>query len=507
MTAGVYCRLSKEDEDRTQESESIQNQRSLLLRYAAEQGWDVADVYCDEDYSGADRERPEFRRLIADARAGRLDVVLVKTQSRFTRDMELVEKYLHGLFPLWGVRFVAVVDNVDTAVKGNKKARQINGLINEWYLEDLSENIRAVFDDKRRAGQYIGSFPLYGYRKDPGDRNRLVVDPEAAGVVRQIFGLYLSGLGKQRIAAALNAQGVPNPTRYKRLMGLDYANGGERDGDGAWSRTTVGRILRERMYTGDLVQGRRRKASYKSKTLVSVPREEWVVVPNTHEAIIDKAAFAAVQRLLDGHTKSDGTGRAHLLAGRAKCLDCGGALSKASTTYQGRRRSYLRCPKCGCSIRQDALEEAVTGLLRGYLERWRDPGAAERLARTAGAGGRREALEREAQALAREEERRSKALRSLYLDRTQGVLGEEEFRELNRAYLDERESLRQRLAAVETELERGAEAAIGLEARVEAWLDLDPVPRELVAECVARVEVGRRDKATGEQTVKITWAF
>lgn len=161
--AAVYCRLSKEDEEKTaRESESIRNQRALLLAWAAEHGYRIYRVYTDEDYSGIDRARPGFNAMLADARAGRFEVILAKTQSRFTRDMELVEKYLHGLFPEWGVRFIAVLDHVDTCDPAGKKARQINGLINEWYLEDLSGNVRAVLDHKRRSGSYIASFALYG---------------------------------------------------------------------------------------------------------------------------------------------------------------------------------------------------------------------------------------------------------------------------------------------------------------------------------------------------------
>lgn len=153
MLCAVYARLSKEDEEKKSESESIQNQKSILVRYALEQGWEVYQIYCDEDYSGADSLRPDFNRMLEDARQGLFQVILCKSQSRFTRDMELVEKYIHGLFPLWGIRFIAVADNADTEVRGNKKARQINGLINEWYLEDLSENVRMVLDLKRREGQ------------------------------------------------------------------------------------------------------------------------------------------------------------------------------------------------------------------------------------------------------------------------------------------------------------------------------------------------------------------
>ena len=216
--AALYCRLSEEDRNKGEndDSASIQNQKAMLLQYAAEQGWTVYDIYSDDDYAGADRSRPAFQRLIADARDGRFDIVLCKTQSRFTRELELVEKYLHNLFPRWGIRFVGLVDNADTANKGNKKARQINGLVNEWYLEDLSENIRSVLDNKRKNGLHIGSFALYGYRKDPEHKGRLLIDEEAAQVVREVFSLYAQGWGKTAIARILNDRGVPNPTAYKQ---------------------------------------------------------------------------------------------------------------------------------------------------------------------------------------------------------------------------------------------------------------------------------------------------
>ena len=216
MKAAIYCRLSKEDEeqekkDREKESESIQNQKSMLINYAIEKGYDIYHIYSDEDYSGIDRDRPDFNRMIEAASQQKFDIILEKTQSRFTRDMELVEKYLHGKFVEWGIRFIAVVDHVDTADETNKKSRQINGLVNEWYLEDLSNNVRSVLTHKRREGKYIGTFALYGYTKDPADNNHLLVDLEAAEVVRRIFTLYLSGNGTTRIARILNEEGIPSP--------------------------------------------------------------------------------------------------------------------------------------------------------------------------------------------------------------------------------------------------------------------------------------------------------
>ena len=166
---GVYCRLSDEDRDKknvNDDSDSIQNQKSMLLKYALNNSWEVVDIYSDDDYSGAGTYRPDFERMIRDCESGRINLVLCKTQSRFSRDMEIIEKYLHNKFVEWGVRFISIVDNADTNIKGNKKARQINGLINQWYLEDLSANIKDSLSNKRDDGLFMGSFAPYGYMKD-----------------------------------------------------------------------------------------------------------------------------------------------------------------------------------------------------------------------------------------------------------------------------------------------------------------------------------------------------
>ena len=333
--AAVYCRLSKEDEEKTaRESESIRNQRALLLAWAAEHGYRIYRVYTDEDYSGIDRARPGFNAMLADARAGKFEVILAKTQSRFTRDMELVEKYLHGLFPEWGVRFIAVLDHVDTCDPAGKKARQINGLINEWYLEDLSGNVRAVLDHKRRSGSYIASFALYGYRKDPQDHSRLLPDEPAAQVVRQIFALYLQGNGAGRIAQTLNAQGVPPPSAYRAVS----AGQPRPTPAPLWCKATVRRILSTQTYAGDLEQGRVRKLNYKSRRVIRLPREDWIIVPGTHVPLISRADFAAVQARLAAHGGQTAAAR-HPLAGLVRCAVCGGKMELTGTAA----RRYFRC--------------------------------------------------------------------------------------------------------------------------------------------------------------------
>lgn len=187
-----YCRLSEEDRNKSKdtESESIKNQKKLLEDYAKEKGWEVYDTYIDEDWSGSERARPEFNRLIRDAEARKFDIVLCKKQNRFCRDSELVERYIHGKFVLWGIRFVSIVDHADTNDRSNKKARQVNALIDEWYLEDESYDIKCVFQNKRLRGEYIGAFALYGFKKDPANKNHLLVDKAVTNNVQTIFNLY-----------------------------------------------------------------------------------------------------------------------------------------------------------------------------------------------------------------------------------------------------------------------------------------------------------------------------
>ncbi|MCI9171090.1 MAG: recombinase family protein [Lawsonibacter sp.] len=512
MLCAIYTRLSKEDEDKHQpESESIQNQKSLLTRYAVDHGWDIYSIFCDEDFSGVDSDRPDFNRMIEAAKQKKFQIILCKSQSRFTRDMELVEKYIHGLFPIWGIRFIAVADNADTEVKGNKKARQINGLVNEWYLEDLSENVRMVFDLKRREGKYIGGFPIYGYRKDPADKNHIIPDPEAAEVVRQIYQWSLEGHGRQNIAYLLNQRGIPNPTRYKTERGWT-CNHPIKNDCGLWNKVTVGRILTNEMYTGVMIQGRRRKVSYKSKVIIDTPESKWYRVEGTHEAIIDRATFEAVQRGLKLRTRTDGTGETHLLAGLVKCADCGSTMSKCSNG----KRAYLRCKLYAdsgsqklCarhSVRLDQLIDLISERIRYYVQTYYqlDPKDLQPQKDT-----RREALEQEQKSLSAQMEKRSQALKTLYLDRVAGILSEGQFVELNQTFLDEKGCLERRLTSIQEELaeREHSEDRTDLMERAQELLKLETVPRELVIGLIDRIEIGEKDPITGRQEIKVFWKF
>ena len=301
----IYCRISKEDLLKsTTYSESIQNQKLLLIDYAIRQGFHIHHVYIDEDLSGFS-DRPAFNALIDDARKGAFNIVLCKHQSRFTRDMELVEKYIHGHFVSWGIRFIGLTDHVDTNVRGNKKARQIYGLINEWYSEDLSENIKSVLRRKMEAGQFIGSFACYGYKKDPQNRHKLLVDDEAAAVVQDIFSLYAKGYSAKKIASYLSAKKIPTPTAYKQNQGLNFKNPNSllTTGVSTWPTNTILRILRNETYIGTLVQGKEQKISYKSKKMRATKKTDWIKIKDNHAPLISDALFFEVQTILDAKKK------------------------------------------------------------------------------------------------------------------------------------------------------------------------------------------------------------
>ena len=291
--AALYCRLSVED-GTGEESESIRNQRILLIAYAQKNGWEIYDIYEDEDYSGLREDRPSFCRMLEDAKNKRFEIILCKTQSRFTRSAATAEIYLQEKFPLWGIRFVTVVDGVDTSKKENKKARQINSLVNEWYCEELSENIRSVLRRKMELGQFLGNYAPYGYEKDVSDRHHLVILEEEARVIQYIAKLYLSGLSCKKIAEQLTLENIPTPSQQKQKRGQDLG----RRPCSHWGAGTVRKILTSPVYIGHMVQGREQKISYKSKKTVEVPKESWIIVKNTHEAILSEKIFEKIQKKL-----------------------------------------------------------------------------------------------------------------------------------------------------------------------------------------------------------------
>lgn len=328
--AALYARLSREDGDKP-ESDSIQNQHKLLNDYLASRpDMELGGLYTDDGYTGTNFRRPDFQRMIGDIEAGKINCVIVKDLSRFGRDYIDVGRYLERWFPDHGVRFIALGDNIDSENGPYDMLLPVKNVINEQYARDIAQKVRSSITAKQRRGEFVGAFASYGYQKDPENHGKLLIDPPAAEVVRRIFSLYESGVGKIRIAKTLNEEGIPCPSEYKRLCGDKYHNGQRLKGTSYWTYATVHRILKNSMYAGNMEQGRAPRQGMHGKAK-QLDRKDWTVVEGTHEAIIDSDQWHRVQSLLLRDTRTlNFEQNVSPFAGFLRCGDCGRAMSKTN---------------------------------------------------------------------------------------------------------------------------------------------------------------------------------
>ena len=521
MKVAIYARLSREDDYKlheNDESESIQNQKSMLINYAIEKNWDIYNIYCDEDYSGIDSERPEFNKLLEDAKKHKFDIVLCKTQSRFTRDMEIVEKYLHNKFTIWNIRFVSLIDHVDTLDKGNKKSRQINGLVNEWYLEDLSENIRKTFDIKRKQGLHIGSFVCYGYKRSPDNKNKLVADKEVSDVIKLIFNLYEQGKGVTKIAQILNDKGILTPTKYKQSQGINFKNQGKNTL--YWCESTVSKILKNEVYIGNLVQGYNKKVSYKSKKMKNQPKSQWIIVENTHEPIITKEQFYKVQELFKRKTRRCKNGEVHLFANKLVCLDCGTKLYKCQNdrgyiyfSCKGSKKLYDNCTTH--SIGYENLKNLVTEKIREkILAFYNFDNISDDLFISNDNLNKTKLLEKKVDMLSKEMEDINKAIKELYLNKVSGKVPEDVFDELNSSFLSDKSAKQKELEKVQNDLsslkEKESNSKFIKEQKekiINHFKDFKELNYDIVNSFIDYIEIGEKDKQKNSQDVVIHWNF
>ncbi|MCL2578492.1 MAG: recombinase family protein [Oscillospiraceae bacterium] len=526
MNAAIYIRLSEEDRDKVSkgdDSESITNQRNMLVDYATERGWDIFDIYSDEDYSGSDGTRPAFNRMLADARQRKFGVVLCKSLSRFARDVAMVEKYINGLFIEWQIRFISLTDYADSSQKGSRKNIQINSLVNQWYLEDLSENIRATMTGKKKQGQYTGAFAPYGYLKDPQDKHKLIIDPEAAAVVQRIYKLYLDGYGNKAIANCLNDEGVPCPSKYRQINGIKSNRSDEAADVLLWSDHTVWHILRNPNYTGTLVQNRYGKATYKSKTSKERTPDDWIVVENTHELIVSKEDYERVQtaKATRGlHNRNASTSRAvsNIFAGIIKCKVCGRSLITSGSGRLNKSTKYLRCAgrksgiaKCTCAmVKYDVLVDELTERIRNIITLYCDPEQLAKHAHSRDFSGEIAALQRAKDKIVFELKRVSDALSSSYIDKTSGALSENDFALISANLRDKREKLEADDKHIQAQLDKlhekqnAGDRVANIIAQYQDFLELD---RDIVRAFIEVIRVGERDGETNEFGLEIVYNF
>ncbi len=381
--AALYIRLSKEDGDK-QESYSVTSQREILTEYL-KQHHDIefVDFYIDDGWSGTNFDRPGFKRMMQDIYDGNVNCVIVKDLSRFGRNYTDAGHYLDDVFMRLGVRFIALNNGVDSVSNSMNAATKcitvgVQNVINESVAATTSVNVRGTLNVSRKQGKFIGSFPTYGYLKNPEDHHKLIIDEEAAPVVRMIYNLFISGKSVIGVTKELNKLKIPNPTAYKKAKGWNYKHTSGKNNDGLWCDSTVRRILSNQMYIGNMVQGKNTTVSYKIKQCRAIPKDEWIIVENTHEPIVDKETFDTAQALFNKNTRTaPKKTEVDLFAGFVKCADCHRAMSKKTNKHSYGTYKYYRCVTSrkmdsgACSphsIRIDKLERAVLVTIQTMID-------------------------------------------------------------------------------------------------------------------------------------------
>lgn len=521
--ADIYVRLSSEDRDKkhvTDESESIQNQKTMLMNYCIEKGWQINGIYSDEDYSGADASRPAWNQVLKDCEEGKCSIVVCKTQSRFSRDMEMIEKYIHGKFPEWGVRFVGVVDNVDTSIKGNKKARQINGLINEWYLDDLSVNIKSTLNSKRKNGEFVGSFAPYGYLVDPDNKNHLVIDEVAAPVVQRIFDMYIHGMGYISIAKALNDENIPPPCVHKKQLGSKYYNGNYEKNNAprtTWSDSAVYTILRRFEYTGALVQGRQEVVNFKTGMRRKKPESQWDIVENKHEPIISKETFYKAQeiRLSRGRGQKIPSGNCYSLAKKVFCGECGNTMWKMSYKLRDGRYNYLCCRTrkttnglCDNehSIRLDDLEQIVVNEINKLLDKYYDEKKIGKLEQPKKEKSKAKSLTAQIKDLEDKIKRNDARMAQMYTDKLDGIITLDEFAAFREQYQNDSKETEKRIELLKNQMSKYTdnETLVDTKSILEKYRKIDALTFEIADEFISKIFIGKVKKG-GKREIKIEW--
>lgn len=670
----LYLRLSDEDRNKLskeQISESIKNQETMLREYAEEEGWQIVGVYNDEDWSGGDSSRPNFNKMISECKNGNVDVVLCKTQARFARDAELIEKYLHNKFHEWNVRFVTKIDRIDNTKRETKKTSQILGLTDEWYIEDTSINIRETLKSKRKNGELTASFSTYGYLKDPENKNHLIIDPITSVIVKRIFDEYMSGLGLGTIADRLNADKILSPLEYKKLNGVKLYNPFVKDFMNLkyinkagtymitinfnnnsnqilnnlvsfnyltkdmktfnnkseiilkkyssnktklyystkknldtksfnvddfvllnendtlpenttciasltekldrthnidyqfeitlrenikkdifyfnvehivdnkdlnvdlefninirkklmWCPQTIKKILQNEVYIGNLIQGKTTTVNYKNKTVIHVPKEEQPKKDNTHEPIIDKEVFLAIQERLKEIARSCKSGEMHAFSRRIYCEECGKIFRKCGKNNQD-GYGYFCCKDkevkwINCDnkkyLNEKELNEFVLEKINCLLKRFYSQDNLNELKDNMVEKDlfqeKIKALEKELNSIENELENKSSYFQRLYEDRLNGILPEKEFLVLMNKYKDDIEKFEERKKLIVKEISISNQKKETLKSKkniFKKYEHIDKLNVEIVGDFIDKILVGKYDEESNTRKINIIWNF
>lgn len=492
----LYIRLSKEDESEGP-SQSVTNQKSLLDEFVKKHRLSVYDTYIDDGWSGTNFNRPDFQRMIADIEAKKVNMVITKDLSRLGRDYILTGHYMERYFPENRVRYISLLDGIDTGVESTANdITPFRAIMNDMYAKDISKKIKSVKRDKQRKGQFIGGKPMYGYKMHPTEKNKIVIDEEVAPIVRRIFGMALEGMSCRKIATALNDEGVPTPATY---CGWKVGNPGPYTG--LWSSERISEMLQNETYIGNMVQGRMIKISYKSDKCLRQARENWVIVEGTHEPLVDKETFRKVRMLVESRKHTRSRTYDYLLKGLIFCHECGyplATINRPPVSGEDRLfficRTYQRFTKagvCSChSIKEKDVTEAVIAKVRQICEVYLNPDELQTIAQQAVEdAAQADSLEAEIISIQSKIESVTTNLDRMYMDKLDGILAETDFQRIYLKMKEDRVKLEEKLKNLQEQRKAPVKPEIQARELVRGFLESACINKALLFSLIERVEL------------------
>lgn len=516
---GIYMRLSRDDE-KSGESMSIENQRVILQKYVAEHSGTIIDEYIDDGWSGTDFNRPGVTRMLEDAQTGRIDTIVVKDLSRFGRNYIQVGQYIDYIFPAYGIRFIALSDNIDTADRGSTAMDMmpIMNVFNEWHAANTSKKIRAVQAANQRAGKYTNWGYPFGYKAGTDEFRTAVIDEEAAKVVRRIFEMRAQGDSPRKIIRVLTDEGIPNPTNYFiRLDGKKW----NRESSGHWCTRTVMWILTNPVYLGKMIQHKTTRISYKNHKVVKVPESEWVVKENAHKPIISQELWDKVQTVNRSVSRGrvDKNGDVHALSGLLVCADCGAKLKakyswdRNGKVYQFTCRTYVDLGKKYCTshtIRERKIESIVLQDIQSMLDEvtMDEEKARERFIRNKAKSSEqnRYSDERQLKAIRNRLAELDKLIESTFEERVLGSLPESVCAKLCAKYQTEHEGLEKNEEEIEqrlAEADRNEEDVDEYICRLKEYMNCKALTREMCIQLIDFITIGEKNSQTNVRSIHI----
>lgn len=511
----LYCRLSRDDEQ-LGESNSIKNQKSILSKYAKDNHFINTKFFVDDGYSGTSFTRPAFMEMMELAESGKVGTIIVKDHSRLGRNRLIIGQLLEEDFVRLNIRYIAIMDNIDTD-KGLNDFLPIQDWFNEMHAKNTSQKVRAVFKNKGNSGIPLTINVPYGYKKDPLDKNKWIIDEPAAEIVRKIYDLCIQGYGTHQICNILKQEKVPTPKEYKAMNGL--CNYHISEIKYCWQDRSIYDILFRQEYIGDTVNFKGTTKSFKDKSKIYFPKEQWKIFKNTHEPIIDKETWDTVQRIRENRQRPTKIGKINIFSGHLFCKDCGSKLYYCTSRSYTENKHFYRCSKYkntsskSCTshtIREHILKELVLENIKqvlSYIRSYEDLFIKQKLETSLEEQKKIDSINKK---LLSQYEKRIKDIDNLiqhiYEDNISGKITDERFTILSLNYEKEQKELKSKVKELANKLDTTKQQELDLASfvsKVKQYTEISELTPEIINELIDKIYVYQSKKVNGKPTQQI----